>query len=767
METLLKDIPRYPEVPRHISRHLTNSDQTDYWSQFFEKTTLFSLVVQCLENVKETRIIIKANAGQGKSVELDHLAYQLQQTDYDISPVLVNIKNYTGKLNDFVSKKYPNWNVADKSKALLLIDGLDEINPSAQQDFISDFNHLIECNPKLKVVCTIRSNFDSSFFSRNKNPFEEYFIHPLFEKDIVNYIHQYSQQSDVLKKLIKRPWAKDIVSIPFYLVELVDLSNDHNKELPNNLKEFYLLIIQRRIDRYYYKYKGRIDKEEVFQTLQTTAIYMTLQGLNSIKLSKAGQLSLFSKEDYKTIPFFSMYEEGLEAHLSFLHNNFQEFLSAEWLSTLSWEDISVIIFNDKTGHLNTKLLNTTVILFSILDKRSSIYRSLTDKIKHTDYTILFYVEKERLPFTERLEIFKKFILDGKEKSLAYLSGDFSERDLLNFIDYDIAGLDFILDELKEDSKSSNHFHSLLYLIWGFPTKKLTRRKTTELLFLIQEFILSTGYKETEHELLLKVANQLGKFDEDFLNNFVKKCPLINHRLVLTGVIELIHQNNIPNQFEYIINKAEDLSKNGSNWANNHERIFSKYVLDNLDHSNYRYLLNQLSADNNFYLTRLLNVNEYFGENSLKYIDQVYLKLAEIANENSLMEVIGFLVHYINEIHYDSYSRDTYGDPTLFFSKISQENLFQLLLTNDTILKRGYILNKLFDLEKTDCSKEIIELYRQTHINADRLKVIYLNTCSNDSTTSLNLSQFMSTEFPDEFGILTPLSTIQHQRDEWK
>lgn len=766
-ETLIKDTPRYSEVPRHIPRHLTNSDETDFWAQFVEKKTLFSLVEQTLEKEVEIRIIIKATAGQGKSVELNYIAHHLQQAKYDISSVIINVKNYTGKFNDFISEKYPHWKDADKSKVLLLIDGLDEINPTVQQDFISDFNHLLECNHKLNVIGAIRSNFESNFFSRNKNPFKEYFIHPLFEKDIIDYINKYSLQSEVLKKLIKREWVKNIALIPFYLVELVELSNDSNKEIPTNLRDFYLLIIKSRIEEDYYKYNRRIDKEEVFNGIQKIAVYLTLQGLNSIKLSKARQLSFFSKEEFKTIPFFSIYEDGFDPHLSFLHNNFQEFLTAEWLSTISWENILAIIFNDKTNHLNTKLLNTTVILFSILDKRSNIYKSLSDKIKQTDYTILFYVEKERLPFTERFHIFKKFILDGKEKGLAYLSGDISGRDLLNFIDYDISGIDFILDELKKDGNSSNHYHSLLYLIWGFPAKKLTKSKKIEILFIIQEFILSTGYKETEYKLLFEIANQLGKFDEEFLNNFVKKSPLINHRLVLTEVIQLIDQNNIPNQFEYIINKAEDLSKNGSNWVINHERIFSKYVLDNLDHSNYRFLLNQISADNNFYLTRLLNENSYFGDNRIKYIDQIYLKIAEIANKNNLHESISCLIHYVNEIHYDSYSRDTYGDPTLFFSNIWQEDLFRHLLTNDTILKSGYIFNKLFNLGKTDFSKEIIELYQKTYIDADRLKVIYLNTCSYDSITSLNLSRFMSTEFPDEFGILTSPTSLQNQRNEWK
>lgn len=736
-------------------------------AQFCERKTLLNLVKDRIKTDDIIRLILRASAGQGKSIELDNIAYEIRQLQLGIIPLKIYIKNYTSDLHLFISRKYPFWEDINKSQVMLLIDGVDELSPSSQQNFISDFNHLLESNTKLQIICTIRSNFDSNFFSRNKNPFEEYFLHPIFEKDVEDFINQHSQRTEELKKLIKKPWSKNIVSIPFYLTELVELSNETNKELPDNLRDFYMLIIKNRIKEDYYKYSKRLDKEDVFYTVQKIAIYMTLQGLNSIKVSKAKQLFSFSKEDFKTIPFFSIYEDGLDNHLSFLHNNFQEFLAAEWLSKFSYRCISTIIFNDLTGYLNTKLLNTTVILFSILDKQSDIYSLLNSKIRITDYTILFYVEKDRLPSPERLDIFKRFILDGKEKGLAYLAGDFNDQNLLNFIDYDMDGFDFIIEELKINRNSSNHFHSLLYLVSGFLKSKLTKRRTLTLLSLIEEFIVMKGLKETEYDILLEIVNQLNKFNEDFVNNVLKKCPLITHRLVLTKAIELIHQNKISDQFNYVISNVENISKNGSNWASNHERIFSKYVLDNLDYTNYLFLLRELSVDNNFYLTHLLNVNEYFGDSSLKYIDRLYSKLAHLANENNSVEVINSFIYYLNEINYDSYSRNEYGDPLIFFNNLEQEDLFQFLLTNHKILKRGYIFNKLFDLEKTNRSREIIELYQQNSIDADRLKIVYCNTCNNNSSTSLSLSQFMSTEFPNEFGIITPLSIIENQRDTWK
>src|SRR5690606_12208498 len=110
------------------------------------------------------------------------------------------------------------WINIDKAKVLLLVDGLDEINPEVYSNFISEFNHLLDSLTGLKVICTIRSNFNSKIYSGNDENFEPYYIDKLSQADIVDYIDNNSLQSGSLRELINKQWVKNIVHIPFYLV---------------------------------------------------------------------------------------------------------------------------------------------------------------------------------------------------------------------------------------------------------------------------------------------------------------------------------------------------------------------------------------------------------------------------------------------------------------------------------------------------------------------------------------------------------------------
>ncbi|KKO92456.1 hypothetical protein AAW12_04970 [Sphingobacterium sp. Ag1] len=765
-EPLKIRIPSHPQNDRYIQRHLTSIDYKDYWGQYFEKKTLITIANEKIERLEPIRILIKANAGQGKTSELDHIANQIQLVKRHLIPLRINLKNYTNNLNSFIKEKYGFWDkLDDKSEILLLIDGLDEIPATIQRNFISEYNHLIESNEKIQIISTIRTNFESSFYTSN-NGFSEYYINPLYENDIILYIEKYSQQSNVLKTLVNKSWAKSIISIPFYLQEMVTLSNDSEKKLPKNLKDFYNKIITSRIERDYIKYNGYLEKNEIFLGIQKAAIFMTLQGLNSIKFGKLKNLISFNKENYRSNPFFSIHEDDLEMNISFIHNNFQEFLSAQWLAQLEWKNISNILFNKKLGYLNPKLLNTTVILFSILDGKSEVYQSLLSQIKSMDFTILLKLEKERIPLPERLQIFKDYVYKGKHEGIAYLAGDFSEQTLLGFIDYDTEIFDFIMEELNECNISSNHFHSLLYLILELAKIRLTKGKSSYMFTIIQKYILQKGYKEDEYQIMLKIVDEINLFDQFFLNNIAKRCPSINNRVILTTIIKLIDKHEIPNQFEYIISKAEHLIKDSSNRVLDHKRIFSKYIIKNLEIDNYKHLLTRLSIEENFFLVSLFSEKEHFDYPRLTFFDQIYIRLAELYKQNKNSEVINDFILYINEIYYSYNSNDRYGDPLIFFKNLGRADLLNLLLTSNPFLKNGYIINKLFDLELKDQSNEIINLYKANLIDFPRLKSIYLNTCSASSATSLTLSKFMSSKFPKKFTVIKSLNDLQSRQKKW-
>lgn len=756
---------KFPQPTNHISRHVTNTDSNDYWAPYFGINTLLNILqTEYLEASKTVRILIRATAGQGKSKELENIAYELHELKQNILPLRINVKNYSKDLNSLITNTYPYWpNILHSGNVILLVDGLDEINPNAYDCFIADFHHLLESQPELGVIATIRTNFDTKAYTGNSFiTFKELFLHPLYKDDIDKYIDCYSNSKDEVKKIVLQPWCQSIVYIPFYLVELVDLFNDTTNTPPNDLKSLYTQIIQKRIETDYYRSKERLDKEESFRVIRLIAVYMTLQGVNSVKYSDIKSFSSYKKSDYKSLSFFSSQEVGLETHFSFTHNNFQEYLCAEWLSNLSWDEISRVVFNSQSGFLNTKLLNTTVILFSILNKQSDSYSLLIKKVEQTDYTILFYLEKERIPILQRLEYFERFIIEGKQMKIAYLAGDFSSSQLVRFIDSDNEGLDFIISELNDINESSNHFKSLLYLISDFSLDKLSIAKKRKIAELVTHFIVSPGYSEAEFNLLIELANKLLDFDEEFLDNIVKKCPAINTRYILTTVIELIEENKIPNQFEFVLEQAKNLELNSSYLMNNHASIFSQYLIKNITTLNYQHLLDTIA--NNDFLLRILNENCHFDNQREKYIDRIYVKLAEIADTKSDHKIIGSFISFLNQIKYESY-KERYGDPTIFFKEL--DLTFEDLLVYPIHLQCSCIFNKLFSLKENDRSDTIIQLFQSNGIDEYRLKTIYLTILSNESATAVNLSRYMAAKYPDDFGIITSWDVIRAKIKQWE
>lgn len=756
---------KFPQPANYISRHLTNTDTNDYWAPYFGINTLLNVLqTEYLETSKTVRILIRATAGQGKSKELENIAYELHELKRNILPLRINVKNYSKDLNSLIASNYPYWpDILNSCKVILLVDGLDEINPSAYESFIADFHHLLESQPELGIIATIRTNFDTKAYTGNSfTTFKELFLHPIYKEDIDKYIDCYSNSKDEVKKIVLQPWCQSIVYIPFYLVELVDLFNDTTNTPPSDLKSFYAQIIQKRIESDYYRSKERLDKEESFRVLRLIAVYMTLQGVNSVKYSDIRNFSSYKKSDYKSFSFFSSQEVGIETHFSFTHNNFQEYLCAVWLSELNWSEVSKVVFSSKTGFINTKLLNTTVILFSLLDKNSDIYQSLFQQIERTDYTDLFYLEKERLPILERLKYFRRFIQEGEQKKIAYLAGDFSSFDLVRFIDFDNEGFDFIVDELFNSKGNSNHFQSLLYLISEFQLDKLSSAKKKKIIALITHLIITPGHSEAEFNLLIESASKLLDFNEEFLNKVVKKCPAINTRYVLTTVIELIEKNNIPNQFEYVLDQAENLEMNGAYLMNNHARIFSEYVVKNITSLNYQSLLNRIP--NNDHLMRILNENRYSDNQKEKYIDSVYLKLTEIVDAKNKNKIIDGFITFLNKIKYESY-KERYGSPKLFFQEL--DFTFEDLLTYPIYLECSCIFNKLFDLKENDQSDAIIQLFQSNRIDESRLKNIYLTLFSKESATSISLNRYMASNYPSDFGLITPLSVSRAKNQQWE
>ncbi|MGK9123910.1 SMEK domain-containing protein [Olivibacter sp. SA151] len=761
------EIPQYAAVNNYIERHLTKSDQHDHWASYFGKKTLFKIIGDKVKNNLPIRIIIKAEAGQGKSIELDNIAYHIQNNDLDLYALRVTIKNYTADLYGFIGKKYRFWEKVTKSKVLLLVDGIDEINPAVYQNFVSEFNHLIDSDSGLNVICTIRSNFDSEIYTVSHENFDTYYLDRLSQSDVDHYVENQSNRSEQTKALTGKKWAKNIIYIPFYLTELVSVSNNDNEVLPNNLVDLYEKIIVQRLSQDNVKYNGSLNKRVVYDAMRKIAVFMTLKGENVINLSQVLQLTSLDRQQILTNPFLSTYDKDIETWVSSIHNNFQEYLTAKQLSTLPWPKIKKILFNTDNGFLNVKLLNTTALLFSIISRHDERHELLTEAVNKSDYTILFHFEKERIPLRDRLALFKRFILEGKQKKIAYLSGDFASYKLIGFIEGDMEGLDFVIQEIKNDIRSSNHFQSLLFFLHDYSARPLSKKRKQEIFETIESLITIKGFRETEYREMIDIIFSVGYFTEDTLNHTIKKCPLIHYRYVLTKVIDLIGEKRIPDQFEFVLQNAKNLYNNEGMSVSNYKRIFSKYILDTIDYKNYKLLFYHLSESGDPYLSYLLKENSYFEEENKMYLDRIYLKLAQLDNQAGDNRIMLDFINYLNEVQYDSYSHSTYGNAIEFFKHVEQENLLKRLLTSQPLLESGYLFNELFDLQAVDHSQTMIMLHKSGEINDDRLKMLYSITFSNLSVTTLNLCRYVCAKFPKEFAPFKTRISIDKRYALWR
>lgn len=750
----LSDLPKYSPIENYIERHLYTSGNNNFWLLDSERSNLHRIVKGKLTDKVPFRIIVKAGAGEGKSVELNNLAYQIQIHQPAFYPLRLSIKNYTGDLTNFITTQYKFWDQLPKSEVLLLVDGVDEITPQYQKRFVLEFNHFLESEPQLNVVYTIRANFDSEVIAGSLKQFETYYIDRLTPGDIYDYIENQSEQADELKKLIEaKSWLKSVIDIPFYLVQIAKLSQGAGHWLPDNLEDFYNKIIENRLSSDWIKYNGDLDRLKVLNALKKLAVYMTLQGENTTLLSNALKVTQLEQDEIRRISFLSIIVHGMDYYISFIHNNFQEYLCAQWLLDLEWLEIEDIVFNNDKKFLNTKLLNTTTLLFSLLPQHDPRHVSLFTAVYKADYSILLEFERERIPFENRLELFKKFVLDGKDKKIAYLAGDYSARRLVDFIDSSTDGLDFVLEEINENNRTSNHFRSLLFLLYEFSQRGPSYKKKQEIFAIIDGLVTQEGFDEDEYQEMITIIDLIGLFDIELLENRIKKCPLIHYTVVLSKVIDLIRKHNIPGQFEFVLRNANNLSKNrGKSYSSSYKWVFSQYIIENLNRENYMLLLDELVQDSDTQIRYLLDeINIIDGQDKFKKIDKIYLKLAELYKTTNKDQIIIDFIGFLNQVNYDSYSQNHYGNAALFFENLDIENLLETLLVFEPFLQSGHIYMKLFDLDTIDHSKELIKLHSEGKINDERLISFYCMSHSNSSPTSLGLYQYLSQLLPETIG----------------
>lgn len=405
----------YKEVENYIQRYVTQITLLDNESNSFWEEKNKTNIIDALN--KNNRIILLSEAGCGKTTELKNVAYIMSKEDK--FPVIINLNRYVNQeIEDMINKDYKHL----EQNLILLFDGFDEIKPNKKSEFANKLCNYCKKNIDTKVIVTSRFNF---YTKDDFIDFQEYRLENLKKDEQNKYILMNTQNSENFIRSIKESNLEEFLVTPFYL-ELLIIIYDKDKELPN--REILLQkFIKNRFEIDKSKYRNNSEVKEVeyhtYCLLQKISFAMMLIGKNRITESEYQKLINIKDRRYlKCSGILTKDNENWE----FQHNNFREYLTAEYLNTMEHYKIIEFIMGCD-DRIDEKWLNIVSFLISFKEQKV-LLKMLIEKAE----LLVLKFEKDKVSPRDRLNIFKKIIYNYKIKNLWIDSNESISRNLVQF-----------------------------------------------------------------------------------------------------------------------------------------------------------------------------------------------------------------------------------------------------------------------------------------------------------------------------------------------
>lgn len=274
------------------------------------------------------RVVLLSDAASGKTQELVNLNNSFIDDGY--SAFYFALKNYNGKgIEDLLPKGYALY-----SNAILILDAYDEINCDYIDAFERELNIFSSKYNLGKIIISSRSNF----YDKNSGPLDDFskiLLNDLNILDIENYFKlKLGETADKELEKCKSNEIYELLFNPFYLVNIVDTINK-DKSFSSRV-ELLQCMYDLAFDLYKSKNKRCCKKIDMENRLSKFALNLIKSGFNLVKNSD------LSKEEVDIIKSFQWVKIESD-EISFIHNNYKEYLAAIELSKLPLEDLKYII----------------------------------------------------------------------------------------------------------------------------------------------------------------------------------------------------------------------------------------------------------------------------------------------------------------------------------------------------------------------------------------------------------------------------------------
>lgn len=383
---------------------------------------------------KEKNIVLLADAGMGKTTELNRIAYVFSQKENNFHVFFKKLNLYTGEIiEDFISTEL---NSIPDHELLILLDGFDEIQGQYINTAAIELEKFVEKHNESRVVISCRSNFynvETDNFSGSIKSFSTFVLTKLTGDDVSIIIPKTlrDKSDDFWNAIQINNLTLDLLYIPFYLKYLLLEYQEHNK-LPKTREELFNKLIESRIilDEEHFRTSSSIDllesRTKVLKNLSRLAISMEMLGRNYISFEEYCQI-IPDEESRKLLKQKTLWHQDGDKW-QFEHNSFQEFLAAKALVEQNLDIIKkTISFGPKHKVIIPSWVNTLSFLLNIYPN---------DKLKNWVLRIqpelMVKFEPDRIDPDSRTKIFKNIFHNYKEKKIWINREKFDLQELANF-----------------------------------------------------------------------------------------------------------------------------------------------------------------------------------------------------------------------------------------------------------------------------------------------------------------------------------------------
>lgn len=542
-------VPILPDLNYYIPRSVRQFEKTGLkFGSFSEDESEKSLLKNIL--LENKRVVLLGNAGSGKTVELQKITKYFLNPETPFIPIYKSFNTYTDeRIEDFLPK---GWSEINPQILILILDGLDEIQPKHFSTAVRKIIAFSESHANLSIIISCRTNFydlPENTFSGTLSGFKVCSLSDVSFADIKEYTTKESAIDG--ENFIQEAYRNSFLSLiqqPFFLSILLKYYKENRNLTANRNKIIEDFIISRiELDQEHYK---TIDipktQQDILTLLERVAFVMELTGKNYVSEIEL-QLILPKESERNQIKHFSAFSKVMNKNnWMFEHNNIQEFLAARILGRKSFEEIiSIISFPPTYNKIKPTWVNT--ISFFISTGEPSTASKLIDWLVEKEPEFIVKFETDRISKKLRIQLFKQIFNFYKEKNIWIYSNKFNENELSRFASSKEA-IEFLLIEIQDQSNSQIVRRNAINILDNFDLNDFSLEYKEKIKQVLRSIL---DNEVPDSNMIYSILYSMGKMkitDLETIKYVVAKYSKRKNQYARAGLYKIINESDFLEQY---------------------------------------------------------------------------------------------------------------------------------------------------------------------------------------------------------------------------